>query len=452
MTTPKTLLRPFQTFFRLEAAGGILLLVCAALALVWANSPWAEAYRAVFDATVTVGIGAAAISKPLLLWINDGLMAIFFFVVGLEIKREVLVGELAQPKKAALALAGAAGGMVVPALIYAVMNVGGPGSSGWGIPMATDIAFALGVLALLGKRAPLALKVFLTALAIVDDLGAVLVIAFFYTEQIALGALGIAALFLVALMAVNRFGVRRTSVYVVLGLGLWVAFLKSGVHATIAGVLLALTIPANRLIDAPTLAERVRSVLDMFAGHEPGRHKVTTDQQDALHTIEHTLHKADAPLLRMEHALHGWVAFGIMPLFALANAGVTFGGAMGDVLTNPITLGIVLGLVVGKQIGVTAFAWLAVRLGWAALPAGISWRQIHGVSALCGIGFTMSLFIANLAFADALLLDSAKVGILAASVVSGLIGWFLLTRPGKPAATEPAPAPRTAQEPQTVSA
>ncbi|RMH49436.1 MAG: Na+/H+ antiporter NhaA [Bacteroidetes bacterium] len=428
-TSSNTLVRAFQSFIRMEAAGGILLLVCAVIALIWANSPWATSYTDLFQTLVTVGAGSFAISKPLLLWINDGLMAIFFFLVGLEIKREVMVGELAAPKKAALAVAAAVGGMLVPAAFYAMLNAGTETASGWGIPMATDIAFALGVLALLGKRAPLALKVFLTAVAIVDDLGAVLVIAFFYTEQLSMGALGVGALFFVALLAVNRLGVRRTAVYVILGIGLWVAFLKSGVHATIAGVLLALTIPANRLIDVPTLAERVRSVLDVFTrGAQAGRHKMTEEQQDALHTMEDALEKAEAPLMRMEHALHGWVAFGIMPVFALANAGVALGGDIGAAFGNSVTLGIILGLVIGKQIGVTLFAWLAVRLGLAQLPGGTSWRQIHGVSALCGIGFTMSLFIANLAFDSAAVLDSAKIGILSASLISGLLGWFLLTR------------------------
>ncbi|ARA93616.1 Na+/H+ antiporter NhaA [Rhodothermaceae bacterium RA] len=428
-TSSNTLVRAFQSFIRMEAAGGILLLVCAVIALIWANSPWATSYTDLFQTLVTVGAGSFAISKPLLLWINDGLMAIFFFLVGLEIKREVMVGELAAPKKAALAVAAAVGGMIVPALIYTALNFGTETASGWGIPMATDIAFALGVLALLGKRAPLALKVFLTAVAIVDDLGAVLVIAFFYTEQLSMGALGVGALFFVALLAVNRLGVRRTAVYVILGIGLWVAFLKSGVHATIAGVLLALTIPANRLIDVPTLAERVRSVLDVFTrGAQAGRHKMTEEQQDALHTMEDALEKAEAPLMRMEHALHGWVAFGIMPVFALANAGVALGGDIGAAFGNSVTLGIILGLVIGKQIGVTLFSWLAVRLGLAQLPGGISWRQIYGVSALCGIGFTMSLFIANLAFDSAAVLDSAKIGILSASLISGLLGWFLLTR------------------------
>ncbi len=418
--------RPFQQFIRLEAAGGILLLICAVVALVWANSPYADQYFALWSTITTVGMGEFEISKPLLLWINDGLMAIFFFVVGLEIKREILTGELSSPKNAALALAAAVGGMVVPALLYAAVNWGGAGISGWGIPMATDIAFALGVLALLGKRAPLALKVFLTALAIVDDLGAVLVIALFYTAKVKVGFLVMGGVVLLALILVNRFGVRRTSVYVVLGLLLWIAFLKSGVHATIAGVLLALTIPARRVIDGQSFVERGRALLDQFStGLEPGRVNPTSSQMDALHAIEDAAEKLDTPLHRMEHALHGWVAFFIMPVFALANAGVALGGG-GAGLGSPVTLGIIVGLFFGKQIGVTLFAWLAVRLGIAQLPLGVSWRQVYAVSFLCGIGFTMSLFIANLAFDDAALLDGAKIGILVASVISGVIGFVVL--------------------------
>ncbi|RMF56860.1 MAG: Na+/H+ antiporter NhaA, partial [Bacteroidetes bacterium] len=405
------LFRPFQRFFEQEAAGGILLLVCAVIALLWANSPFSESYFSLWETLVTVGVGGFVISKPLLLWINDGLMAIFFFVVGLEIKREVLVGELSSPKAAALAVAAAFGGMVVPAALYTLLNAGTDGASGWGIPMATDIAFALGVLALLGSRAPLALKVFLTALAIVDDLGAVLVIALFYTAEISWGALGAGAGALVALVAANRLRIQRPAVYVVLGIALWVAFLKSGIHATVAGVLLALTIPARRRLDTHEFLARGNELLRVFARDvRPGKTEPSTDQRDALHALEVTCRQAETPLIRMEHALHGWVAFLIIPLFALANAGVALGGDLGAAFGNRVTLGIVLGLFVGKQIGVTGFAWLAVRLGWAALPAGVTWRQIYGVSFLCGIGFTMSLFIANLAFAEAALLDSAKVG------------------------------------------
>lgn len=429
------LLRPVQEFLQTQAAGGVILLACAVIALIWANTPAGASYFALWETIVTVGAGSFAISKPLLLWINDGLMAIFFFVVGLEIKREILVGELSSPKKAALPLAAAAGGMLVPAAIYAVLNTGTAGAAGWGIPMATDIAFALGVLALLGSRAPLALKIFLTALAIVDDLGAVLVIAIFYTEQIVWSSLGMGGIALALLVLANKSGVRQTLVYTVLGLALWLAFLKSGVHATIAGILLALTIPAKRRIDAPQFLEQARSILNVFAGDtKPLPAEPTERQRAAIHALEETCEGIETPLLRMEHALHKWVAFFIMPIFALANAGVAIGGNLGAVLGNSITLGVVLGLVLGKQIGVTLFTWLAVRFGIAEMPHGITMRHIYGISALCGIGFTMSLFIAGLAFEDAMLLNSAKIGILAASILSGLVGWLLLARLSEPAA------------------
>ena len=440
--TPMTpLVRPFQRFAAAEAAGGILLLACAAVALVWANSPAAASYFALWQQEVTVGAGPLLIQKPLLLWINDGLMAIFFFLIGLEIKREVLVGELRSPRKAALALAAAVGGMAVPALLYLAVNAGGPGAGGWGIPMATDIAFALGVLALLGKRAPLALKVFLTALAIVDDLGAVLVIAFFYTAQISTGALLGAAGFFAALVLVNRLGVRRTAVYVVLGIGLWVCFLKSGVHATIGGVLLALTVPARGLLDAPSFLQKARDFLfEVEEDARAGRVAPTADQSDAVHSLSVLSEHAQPPLTRMEHALHGWIAFFIMPVFALANAGVAMGGDLGALVANPVALGIVAGLVVGKPVGVFLLAWLAVKVGLAGLPEGVNWKQIFGVACLTGIGFTMSIFIASLGFAaDPVLLDSAKTGILLASLLSGALGFFLLARFSK------APAPLAAE-------
>ena len=423
------LLRPFQTFFHLESASGILLLLAAVVALVWANSPLAESYFGLWETKMTVAVADFAIAKPLLLWINDGLMAIFFFVVGLEIKREILVGELASPKKASLTVMAAIGGMVVPALIYAAFNVGGPGSAGWGIPMATDIAFALGVLALLGSRVPVALKVFVTAVAIVDDLGAVLVIAAFYTAKLSVAMLGVGAAFLAVLVLLNLSGVRRTWPYALLGLGLWVAFLKSGVHATIAGVLLAFTIPARRLIDAGSFLDRARTYLDEFADdQQPGRSEPTADQRDALHSLEHAAEQLETPLTRLEHALHPLVAYFVMPVFALANAGVALQGDLGETLASPVTLGIVLGLFLGKQIGVFAFAWLAVKVGFAALPAGVRWAQIWGVALLCGIGFTMSLFIAGLAFGEAELLTAAKVGILAGSLLSGGVGALVLIK------------------------
>jgi len=304
-----------------------------------------------------------------------------------------------------------------------------------------DIAFALGVLALMGKKAPLALKVFLTALAIVDDLGAVLVIAFFYTAKLSWTALAVGGGFLLLLIAANRLGVRRTSVYVILGLGLWVAFLKSGVHATIAGVLLALTIPFSRKTDARSFLDSMTDLVGLFKKEQTnGRAEPTAKQEAVLHKMEVQTRNFDAPLLRMEHALHGWIAFFIMPVFAMANAGVALGGGLGSAFGEPVTLGIIAGLFLGKQLGVFAFAWLAVKAGWAALPTGVSWKQVYGVSLLTGIGFTMSLFIAGLAFDTAAMLDSAKIGILSASLLSGLAGWAVLSWAYKPSESSSTPA------------
>ena len=393
------LLRPFETFFRLEAASGILLLLAAAVALIWSNSPLGSSYFHLWELKLRLGAGDLALTKTLHHWINDGLMTLFFFVVGLEIKREVLMGELAMPRRAALAIAAAFGGMVVPALLYALLNAGGPGAAGWGIPMATDIAFALGVLALLGSRAPLGLKVFLTAVAIVDDLGAVVVIALFYTAQLSWIALGAAGALLVVLMVASRAGVRSLALYAAVGFLVWLAVLQSGVHATVAGVLVAMMIPARPDASAPD---------------------------------------AEAPLPRLEHALHPWVAFLIMPLFALANAGVAV-VSPGEALAAPVTQGIVLGLVLGKQVGVLGAAWLAVRLGFAALPEQVRWPQLWGVALLCGIGFTMSLFIGSLAFPEGVLLDQAKVGIITASVIAGIAGALVILRTGRAAVAEPLP-------------
>ncbi len=424
------ILRPIQAFLHTQAAGGVLLLGAAVLALVWANSPLAPYYTALWDTTFTVGGGPIVISKPLLLWVNDLLMAVFFFLVGLEIKREIVAGELSQPRQAALSLAAAAGGMLVPALLYVLVAGGTDRAAGWGIPMATDIAFALGVLALVGSRAPLALKVFLTALAIVDDLGAVLVIAFFYTDQVNTAALLWGAAFLGALIAANRLGVMRPGIYLLLGLGLWVATLKSGVHATIAGVLTALTIPAVRRMDEAGFVATTRELLGRFeAGVQPGDTVASPDQTDAIYQIRAAATDVESPLARLEHALHAPVAWLIMPIFALANAGVALGDNAAALVADPAALGVIVGLVVGKPVGVMLMAWLAVRAGLAVLPAGVSWGQLAGVSLLTGIGFTMSIFISNLAFGtEGLAVDAAKTGILLASLVMGVAGALVLRR------------------------
>jgi Na+:H+ antiporter, NhaA family len=428
------IVRPFQDFAQKQSSGGILLIIATVVALMWANSPWAESYAGLWQTKLTVGLGEFSISKDLTHWINDGLMAVFFLVVGLEIKREVLVGELSSTRSAVLPVAAALGGAVVPALIYVAINAGTEGAAGWGIPMATDIAFALGVLALLGERAPVGLKVFLTALAIVDDIVAVLVIAVFYTTEISWSALGLGGLFLAALIVANLIGVGRTLVYALLGIGLWLAFLLSGVHATIAGVLLAFTVPASSFINPGAFLERSRYVLDRFeqAG-EKGEDVLTNEErQAALHALNHATYKLEPPLHELEHALHPWVVFAIMPLFALANAGVPLGASIAETLTSPVTLGIVTGLVIGKQLGITLFAWLAVKSGVSELPTGISWRQVYGAGWLAGIGFTMSLFISDLAFSDSSLVGAAKLGILAASLLAGVAGWTILRRVSSP--------------------
>ncbi len=415
------LLRPFMRFFQMEAAGGIVLLACAAVALVWANSPWSESYHELWSQYVRIG----PLNMSLGHWINDGLMVVFFLLVGLEIKQEVVLGELSSLRKAALPLAAAVGGMVVPAGIYAAINWGGDGICGWGVPMATDIAFAVGVLALAGRRAPLSLKVFLLALAIVDDLGAVLVIALFYTSEVSMVALAVAGGFLAALVALNRLSVHRPLPYVLLGIGLWVATLMSGVHATVAGVLLAATIPAWQRIDERSFAERSKALLSRFTEDlDAGREDEFTEKQTAVvQALEQTCQAVQTPLSRLEHTLLWPVGFIIVPLFALANSGVTIGGDAAAGMTDAVMVGAFFGLVIGKPVGVTLFAYLAVKLGIAAMPVAATWRQLAAVSCICGIGFTMSLFIAILAFPErADLLNEAKIGVLAASLVMGTVG------------------------------
>ena len=427
-TPVERVLLPFQTFFHNSATGGILLIGCTILALVWANSPWSSSYTALWNTVLTVGPEGAAISKPLILWINDGLMALFFFVVGLEIKREMLTGELSSPRKAALPVAAALGGLALPGFIYFIINTGTPGVSGWAIPAATDIAFALGVLALLGSRVPTSLKVFLTALAIVDDIGAVLIIALFYTAELSLTALGIGGIFLLGLILANRLGVRQLLVYALLGTGLWVCFLKSGVHATIAGIICAFTIPARTRIDKGMFIQKMEFLLAEFRNNSPNQNSssMTDHQRGAVQAMEDACDFVESPAHQLEHGLHPWVVFFIMPIFATANAGVILEGDILNAFTSTVTLGVIAGLIVGKQIGITTFTWLATRTGLATKPDDVSWRQIYGAGWLAGIGFTMSLFVTALAFDDPVLVTQAKIGILAASLIAGIIGYIIL--------------------------
>ena len=423
-------IRPFQNFLEKEASGGILLLIFTVFALVWANSPLSDSYFHLWHTKLTIGFSNINLNYSLHHWINDGLMAIFFFVVGLEIKRELLVGELSSVKKASLPIMAALGGMIFPALFYVFFNFGKESISGWGIPMATDIAFAIGILALLGSRVPTGLKVFITALAIVDDIGAVLVIAFFYTSNISIVSLAFAGGILVLLIAANLSGVRNLIVYSVLGIILWLAFLFSGVHATVAGVLLAFTIPASSRIDTAQFLSKGKKLLEDFdhSGEEGPNVLSNEERQSIVQSLEENCERIMSPLQRFEHKLHPWVSFFIMPVFALANAGVVISGNFISELTDPVSFGIVTGLFIGKQLGISVFTWLSVKLKIASLPFGVNWKQIYSAGILAGIGFTMSLFIANLAFTSEELLTISKVGILTASLLSGLIGFFILKR------------------------
>ena len=383
---PEALRQGAQAFFQHQAAGGVLLMAAAVLALALDNSPLAWLYDALLKTPVVLQIGALELNKPLLLWINDGLMAIFFFLVGLEIKREVVEGRLSNLRQAGLPITAAIGGMAVPAAFYIALNANDPGAlNGWAIPAATDIAFALGVLALMGPRVPVALKVFLLALAIIDDLGAIIIIALFYTSKLSPEVLTIAAFGVAALAFLNYRGVTRVAPYLVVGLVVWVCVLKSGVHATLAGVIIALFIPLR-------------------ATNEDGK----------------------SPLKEIEHGLAPWVAFGIMPIFAFANAGVSLQGLTFADLGAGVPLGIALGLFVGKQLGIMSFVWVAVRLGLARLPDGVTWLQIYGASLLAGIGFTMSLFIGTLAFSDPEQAAAVRIGVLTGSLLSAIAGAIVL--------------------------
>jgi len=420
----------FQRFFRTETVGGLILLLFGFAALALANSPLAQAYEHLWDIPLTIGIVDHSLSLTLHQWINDGLMAVFFLLVGLEIKRELLAGELSSPKQAALPIACAIGGMIVPAAFYWIFNMTSPGAGGWGIPMATDIAFALGALALIAPRAPIGAKVFLTALAIVDDMGAVIVIALFYSSGIAWGALGGAAVMVLILVGFNAMGVRHVWPYLFGGLVLWYFVHESGIHATVAGVVLAFTIPTRTRINAVEFSREARALLDRFKRKETGDFAVLTSkgQQETLFALEHASEGVTAPSLRLEHALHNFSAFVVMPLFAFANAGVRIGGPIEHA---EIALGVLAGLIIGKPLGITAAALVTVKSGIAKLPDDVSWASLLGYACLAGIGFTMSLFIAMLAFDDVAPLGAAKIGILAGSLLAGVVATVILKTIGR---------------------
>ncbi len=438
--------RVFQTaqaFMRVEAASGIVLLLAAIGALIWANSPWWESYLDFWHTEVLVEADLFDLHLDLREVVNDALMTLFFFVVGLEIKRELVHGELSNPRRALLPAAGALGGMVAPALIYTVLNLGGEGARGWGIPMATDIAFAIGVLSLLSRRVPFSLKVFLLALAIADDIGAILVIAVFYTSDMNFLALGLAGLTLLVIALMNRSGVRTINVYVAAGAVLWLMVEQSGVHATIAGVILGLMAPASYFYNPQTFANAAEDLIGRFKlAQETENEQV---QAGILAQMEELTQGTEAPLDRLERALHRWVSFGIVPLFALANAGVHVTGDTAEAAINsPISQGVLLGLILGKPMGIFLFTWLAVRLRLCEIPSGSTWPQVLSVGMLGGIGFTVALLITELGFDNELFIDEAKLGVLAASLAAGIFGFALLWFTTKPPHSEEAEEPVTA--------
>lgn len=426
------LARPFQIFAAHKLSGAVLLLAATVAAVAWANSPWAGFYHHWLHTKLALSVGPFGLNKSISHWINDGLMGIFFFVVGLEIKRELLAGELASPRKAALPVIAAVGGMIVPALVYVAFNEDGVFARGWGIPMATDIAFALGILAVL--PVPLSLKIFLTALAIVDDIGAIVVVAVFYTDAIATGSLLIGGLLLCVSIVANVIGVRNPIIYFLIGCAIWIAFYKSGVHATLAGVIMAFTIPARTVINARQLHDRTRTLLKQLreTGLPSDKRLLTNQQHHIVHSMERLTEHATAPLQELEHALMPFVTFAILPLFALTNAGVSLGSETLGRLTEPMSLGIILGLVLGKPLGIWLFAWTGVKLRIAELPKGISLLHVASVGCLAGVGFTMSLFIATLAFEEVALVDAAKTAVLAGSLLATLIGSVLLLLTARP--------------------
>jgi NhaA family Na+:H+ antiporter len=412
-----TFIRPLVDFLHTEAAGGVVLVAATLAALIWANSPWDASYTALWDTRLVIGFGRHSLDLDLRSWVDDGLMALFFLVVGLEIKRELVEGELSDPRQAALPVVAALGGMAVPALIYVAFNVGGDGAAGWGIPMATDIAMAVGVVSLLGRRVAPSLRLFLLALAIVDDIGAVLVIALAYTGELDPASLAAAAGIVAAIAALRAAGIGARVPYVVAGVALWLALHESGLNATLAGVVLGLMTPTRparqpELIDAAELAD----VSSLAAARQ-----TAAMAREAVSEVEW-----------LEHSLHPWTGFVVVPLFALANAGLVISGeTLRDAATSPVAAGVVTGLVVGKPLGITAFAWLAVRLRLAPLPSGTTWGALVSVSALAGIGFTVSILVAGLAFDDAALVDEAKLAILAASFLAALTGSALVLVGGR---------------------
>ncbi|MDZ7676804.1 MAG: Na+/H+ antiporter NhaA [Acidimicrobiales bacterium] len=442
---PRSFVRPLQRFMDAEASSAIFMLIAAVAALVWANSPWHHAQQTLWETPLTFHLGELAhLELTLVEWVNDALMAVFFFVVGLEIKRELVHGELRDPRKAALPAIGAVGGMILPAAVYLLFNTGGDGSQGWGIPMATDIAFAVAVVALVGPRIPNAAKVFLLTLAIADDIGAITVIAIFYTDDLSFGWLAIAFATVIGLVIAKRLEVRSMPLYVAGALFLWFAVHESGVHATLAGVTLGLLTPAWSFFDPRRFSTDAQRLVDA-AAHTVDDGRMTSAEyelnQARLEELHRLVVETQSPLERLDHVLERWVLFVIVPLFAFSNAGVRLtGDAVDGLLTDRVVLGVALGLIVGKTLGVFSATVIADRLGIGSLPAGVTYRHVLGLAVTAGIGFTVALFVAGLAFETAALADSAKIGILGGSIIAGIAGYLILrTSPPQPSRDPAAP-------------
>ena len=425
VTTIKT---PFQRFFRIEALGGIILIFSTMVALLWANSPIGNTYKTFWDNILSINVGNFELSKTFLHWINDGLMAIFFFVIGLEIKREIRAGELSTIKQASLPIFAAIGGMIAPALIYIMLNGNNEAASGWGIPMATDIAFSLGVLSLLGKKVPTSLKIFLAAFAIVDDLGAVLIIAFFYSNDLSMNYLLTGLALFTILLFLNRLKIQFIPVFMIIGWIIWYMFLKSGIHPTIAGVLIAFTIPSNRRMRVGSFRKEIEESLEPFCPDDcSDKMMLTKEQLASIDNMEVSIIKVQSPLQSLQNTLNKFVMYIIMPVFALANAGILFESSGNETgFFNDISFNISFSLLFGKAAGIILFSYIAVKTGIAVLPGNINWLNVLGIGFLGGMGFTMSLFIANLAFFSPELLNPSKIGILAGSFFAGITGYLIL--------------------------
>ncbi len=423
-------LKTFQKFLDNPFSSSVLLLLASITAILWANSPFSDSYHSLWHTKLALKLNNYQISKELLHWINDGLMAMFFFALGLEIKREMLVGELASSRKSFLPISAAIGGMLFPALIFFIFNHGTPAIKGWGIPMATDVAFALGAIAVLGRRLPSSLKVFLVAFAIADDLGAVLIIAIFYTETIVIKYLMIALILLLCLALANLLWIRWALIYAVLGIVLWVVIFNSGIHSTVAGIVVAIFFPARGKYDTDRFIQNVSNSLGKFHCPPDGcGYSILKSEEhlNAVQSIEMACHDVETPLQRIENLIHPWVYFILIPIFAFANAGLTLKGInLSDSITSYLTLGIVFGLLIGKPLGMTLFSYLSVKMNMASLPSGVTWLHILGVSVLGGIGFTMSIFISFLSFPDPLMLNDAKIGITLGSSLSAIVGLGIL--------------------------